>query len=797
MNIDIKIIFRNLFNKPIYSIISFTGFTLSIVASLLIYLWVYNELSYEKFNPDYQRIYRVLTLSQQGNKIIKSANCYTPVAETMKMDYPQIEYATYIGYDSEDSPLSLESGSEKMEARLSWTTDDFFQIFKGFKFIEGSANNAFDKPGNIVLSEKVAKKLFGTNPALGKKLICDKYSKEIFTVSGIIRIPSQSHIDIGFLVSGKNSRYAAFVNSWNSKAHVYIKLKKDAKIDKQFLASITNQVSRYSKYMDKLMFQPLADIHLYTDYETYGLDKDISSYKYLWIFSGLALLIILMASLNFSILSVARASERSVEIGIKKACGASRIGIFNQFMSESVFQTFIATFIALLIALLILPWFNTILSKQLILNFTPGLIINLFFLTFVVGIIAGIYPSIYLSSFNPIGIFRGGSVTGSRSHFIRLLVTFQFTLAIFFICATLLFIKQISYIQNKDLGLDYKNVIVIPTGLWYDNKEFKEEMLKNPNILSVSASVAPPVNFAWKYILPLNHQGRIDSLETSLFWVDEDFVMTYKLQVIKGQFLKMDYSSYWKEWDKKNRSLKDGKDYTISIPIVINETADKMLGFDDPIGQRIGSNLIVGVVKDFNFRPLQYPIGPMIMTNDPQNIMTMNVRISPNNISETLNYIRNTYKKYRDNREFSYRFFEDILNEKYQGERQLRNITFGFALIAIIISTLGILGLVSFSIDRRTKEIGIRRVSGAKGIEILGLLNLEFIKWVFVAILIATPIAWYTMYKWLQNFSYKTELSWWIFLLAGLIAFIIALSIVSWQSWRAATRNPVEALRYE
>lgn len=797
MNNYIKIALRNIIRQPIYSIITFIGFILSIAASLLIYLWVYNELSYENFHPDYQRIYRVLTLSQQGNKITKSANCYAPVAETMKMDYPQIEYATYISYETEDSPLHLESGGEKIEARMSCTTNDFFQIFSGFKFIEGSAENAFDKPENIVLSEKVAKKIFGNNQALGKKLIIDKYSKEIFTVSGVIKIPSQSHIDLGFIVSGKTSRYASIANSWNSRANVYIKLKKDAKIDDQFLTSISNQISRYSKYTDKLMFQPLEDIHLHTDYETYNLDKDISSYKYVWIFSGLAFLIILMASLNFSTLSVARASERSIEIGIKKACGASRISIFSQFMNESVIQTFIATFVALFVVLLIFPWFNTLSSKQLILNFSPGLIINLFLLTFIVGIIAGIYPSLYLSSFNPVGIFRGGTVSGSRSNFIRLLVTVQFTIAIFFIIATLLLMRQINYIHNKDLGLNYKNVIVIPTGLWYDNKEFKEELLKNPNILSVSASVAAPVNFAWKYLLPLNHQGRIDSLETSLLWVDEDFAKTYKLEVTKGQFLQMDYSGYWKEWDKENKSLKEGKDYTVSIPIVINQTAEKMLGFDDPIGQRIGDNVIVGVVKDFHFRPLQYPIGPMIMTNDPQNMMTMNVRIAPNNISESLNYIRDTYKKQRDDREFSYRFFEDLLNEKYQDERQLRNMTIAFALLAILISILGILGMATFSVDRRTKEIGIRRIAGARSSEILILLNKEFLKWVLVSFVIASPIAWYVMHKWLQNFVYKTELSWWIFLLSGFIAFGIALFTVNWQSWRAATKNPVEALRYE
>ena len=793
MTNNFKIILRNHIKKPIYSIITFVGFTLSIVAALVIYLWVYNELSYEKFHPDYQRIYRVLTLSKQGDNVVKSALCYAPVAETMKMDYPQIENATFISYSSEDSPLQLESGGDKIEARMSWTNDDFFQIFSGFKFLEGSPESAFDKPENIVISEKVARKIFGQNQALGKKLISSKYSNVVYTVSGVIKIPVQSHLDLGFIVSNKNSRYSSFLNEWYSKSYVYIKLKKDVKIDEQFLNSISNHLSRYTKYTDKLMFQPLADIHLYTDYETYSRDRDISNYKYVWIFSILAILIVLMASLNFATLSVARASERAIEIGIRKVNGGSRKSIFRQFMTDSLFQTFLATILALFLVQLILPTFNHLASKELFLNISLKLIINLFILTFIVGVISGIYPSFYLSSFPPISIFRRGTVSGSRSNFIRLLVTVQFTLAIFFMVATLIFIKQLNFIHNKDLGLDDKNVVIIPTGLWYDNNEFKQELLRNPNILNVSASVAAPIDFGWKYQFPLSYQGRIDSLEASLFWVDEDFAETYHLEIVKGQFLQMNYNDFWKETEKK----KDGKDYTVSLPIVINETAEKLLGFDDPIGQRIGDNIIVGVVKDFHFRPLRYPISPLIMINDPQNIMTMNVRIAPGNTSETLNYIRDTYKKNRNDREFSYSFFDDLLNEKYQEETRLRNITIAFALLAIVISVLGILGMSVYSIDRRTKEIGIRRVAGAKSSEILLLLNMEFIKWVIVAFIVATPIAWYTMNNWLQNFVYKTELSWWIFLLAGVIAFGIALLTVTWQSWKAAIRNPVEALRYE
>ncbi len=331
-----------------------------------------------------------------------------------------------------------------------------------------------------------------------------------------------------------------------------------------------------------------------------------------------------------------------------------------------------------------------------------------------VGIMAGTYPSLYLSSLNPIGIFRGGSINGSKSNFIRLLVTVQFTIAIFFITTTILFIKQLGYIHNLDLGIDDKNVVVIPTGLWYDNKEFKQELLRNPSILSVSASTYAPIGVGFKEPLSVNREGRMDTLQVNYYFVDEDFAKTYKLEVIKGQFLQVSSSDYWEALEKEKKSSTDGAEHSIFVPIVINETAEKMLGFNDPIGQRIGDDVIVGVIRDFHFRSLHYPIEPLVMSNNPEEIETMNVCIAQGNTSKTLNYIRDIYKKNRDNREFSYTFFDDLLNDIYQPETQLKNITIAFAILAIVISMMGILGMAIFSIDRRTNRLGYEEYAGKK-----------------------------------------------------------------------------------
>jgi putative ABC transport system permease protein len=793
---QLNIIIRLFFRKPLYSLITFFGFTIGVASSLLIYLWIADEFSYEKFHPDFNRIYRVLTLVKEGDEIVKSAGCYRPLAKTLKMTFPQVKNACYLSFSSEDSPLKRENGTDKIEARCMTTNDDFFQIFSGFNFLEGSPEKAFSDPSDIILSEEVAKKLFGQESALGKNIISDKYEKEVYKVSGVIRIPRQSHINFGFILSERNNRNAGLADSWGDKAHVhvYIKLAKNAIVDENFLRQITNHPARVSMVPDKLMFQPLTDIHLFTDYPTYIYDKNISSYKYVMIFSGLALLIILMAVVNFSVLSVARSSERATEIGLKKVCGADRLGIISRFMGEAMLQTFAASLLSVFLLWLIIPWFNRFTGQYLRIEINFRLILSLFILTTITGMAAGFYPALYLSSLNPLKIFRGGTKTGSKTGFTRLLVVVQFSIASFLIIATFVFVKQLNYIRGKDLGYDSKNIVVIPTGLWYENSTFKEELLRNPNVLGVSATAYAPVNFGWQRTFAIKRSNRIDSIRASLLLVDEDFAKTYSLQLAKGRFLQMNYQAFWEA-----QSSDSGKKLTetrgLSLPVVINETAEKAIRFDNPVGKKIGNYIIVGVVKDFNFLPLNEPIGPLIMTNDPQSIMTMSVRIRDRNRAETLKFISNTYRKNRDSRSFSYSYLEDLLAQQYIDEMKLRNLTLIFSILAIIISMLGILGMSVFSCDRRAREIGIRRANGAKIIEIMIMLNKDFLKWVALAFIIACPIAWFVMYRWLDGFAYRTRLSWWLFALAGAIQLAVAIIVVSWQSWKAATRNPVESLK--
>ncbi|MBN1200205.1 MAG: ABC transporter permease [Bacteroidales bacterium] len=792
-------LWRNLVHKPVYSLITFLGFTLGITAFLLIYLWISHELSYEKFHPGYDRIYRVLTVGKEGDEVITSAGSYRPLSRSLKMTFPQIEYATYLSYSSEDSPLQRKTGGEKIEARRVWTNEDFFQVFGGFRFVEGTPEEAFDRPSNIVLSEETARKLFRDEPALGKTLISDKYDTEILTVGGVIRIPPQSHIHFGFIQPETAGRYAHLAGSWGDKAHVrtYIRLKPYVNIDEEIRQSLTHHLKSISPRNELLAFQRIANIHLHTTYPVYLYDHHISHSKYVWIFSGLALLIILMASLNFSLLSVARASDRSTEIGIRKVSGADQRSIIRHFLGEAVIQTMLASLLALSIVGLILPWFNAITHQQLSFQFSVGSVLLLILCTGIIGIVSGLYPALFMARQQPVSIFRGGSITGSNTGFLFALVIIQFAVAIFFSIATVVVMKQLRFMQQQHMGSDNGQIVVVPTGLWYGNDSFKEELLRNPAILGVSASTQPPVDFSWQGRMAVLHGSRIDTIRASLFWVDEDFAKTYDLEMVRGEFLNMNYAGYWKALEEADSLGKATGTYTLDLPAVINETAAQAMGFDDPIGERIGNFRVVGMVKDFHFRPLHHPIGPLILTNDPQNIMTMNIRMAPGAGKETLDFIRATYQKHRNGRECQISYFTDLMKQKYEEEVRLRNLTILFSVLAMIISILGILGMVVFVSEKRRHEVGIRKANGAQAWQIILLLNRGFLQWVLAAFVLAAPVAWLVMKNWLEHFAYRTALNWWIFVIAGLMAIALAAFTITIQIVRIARKNPTETLRNE
>lgn len=790
---------RNLVRKPLFSLITFTGFTLGIAAAIVIYLWIVHELSFEKFHPDHELIYRVLTVGRKGQEIDRSAGSYRPLAKSLKETFPVISDATYLSYSSEDSPLQLKSGGPKIEVRRARTNEDFFKVFQGFEFLEGDPESAFANPSNIVITEQTCNKLFGNEPALGKTVISDKYGIELLQIGGVIRIPEESHINFGFLQPEWGGKYANLASSWTDKAHVrtYIKLGHNARLDRNTIHSMRQHLMEISPRKELLEFQHITDIHLHTNYPTYLYDQHIGHYRYLWIFSGLALLIIIMASLNFSILSVASSTERSIEIGIRKVSGADKRQIIVQFVGEALLQTVAATLIGLGLVGLLMPWINTITGEQFSLSFTTPLIIALLLIVVLVGVLSGLYPAFWLSSLKPVRIFSGNSKGGGSAAFIHWLVTIQFIMALMFIIATFMVMKQSNFIRTKDLGLNRENIVVVPTGLWYKNQSFLDELLQDPRILSASASSYAPVDFGWKLSLPVFHGDQVDTLLCCMMWADQHFDETYQLEVLQGKFLETDFHGYWKAIEDADSLMKAGADKQMLMPAVINETAAKRSGFEDPVGQKIGNFIIAGIVRDFHYRPLQHTIDPLMITYDPQNIMTLSIRIAPENQQNTIQTIREIYQKHRNNRAFNYQYFEDMLQQNYLEELRLKNLTLFFATIALIIALLGMLGMTVLSLQKHTREIGIRKANGASFQDILWLFNKRFLRYVAIAFVVAVPLSWLLLNRWLEEFAYRTSMNWWVFVLAGLLVTVLASLTISWQTSLVATKNPSNTLRYE
>jgi putative ABC transport system permease protein len=773
--------------------VNFTGLALSLAASLLIYLWIYDELSFDKMHQDHELIYRTLTFRKDGTEFVKTPSMPLPLAAYLRDEYPQIQSATFIKFESE-SPLQV--GEKKIEVIPAFVDTHFFEVFSGFRFVEGDIKTSLSKPRSIILSQNTARMIFGNEEALGQTIESNKFSKEVYTVGGVVKIPDHSHIDFGYitLIDNNNYLHRTFTDNWRRSewSSVYIKLNKNADVSSEFIESVNEYYTRQAGTAKRIVYQPIANIHFFSDYE-WRHDRNLGEQKYLLIYGGLAIAIILLAIFNFVLLTIARASERFNEIGYRKIVGASKSQVFMQYISESFVQVLLALIAGLILVYALLPFFNQLTGKSI--YFIPSINFTLTTISVAVliSLMAGIYPAFHLSSYNPLLIFKGGNPRGSKNILIKSLITTQSVISIFLLIFTVMIYQQIRFISKKDLGMDQKDIVVVTTGLWYDNEAFKHELLQNSDVLSCSFSTRSPADFYYQH--PLTIDG-IDTVFTTLFWVDQDFAKTYNIEIVEGQFLNTTNDDYWKATLAKTDSV-NGKAKLISIPMVINETAKDMLGLNDPIGQRIGNNVIIGVVKDFNMRPLQHKISPVAMTHNPENIMTLNVKIKPERKSETIAYIRGTYAKHREDRGFSYSYFEDELTALYNSEIRLGNMLVYTTLLAFIISLMGIFSLASYGTQRRRQEIGIRKINGARMQDIMMMLNSDMLRWVVIAFVIAIPISAYFVNQWLNNYAYRTHFNWLLVIIIGVLTILVSFLSISWQCWKASRANPVDTLRYQ
>lgn len=794
----LKTALRNVRRSLLFSSINLLGFILGLTAALMIYIWVVDELTYDDCFMDSGRIYRVTELSRSASgEITESANTRRFLAAAFIQEFPQVEDATCI-YNTGDTQ-SFEYGDGKyIRAKKMYVDSTFFRFFS-FPVIEGNPQLIDGTIDKIVISGDIASKMFGGESALGKKLTVSfgSFLRNTYTVVAVVDIPRKSHIafDVAIPIEDYGKNLLGF--NWDVPhpgLAVYVKMASEASGD-------TGEMSRLllRRGVDVMLnFQPLRDIHLHTRfYDPYVTNH--GNLAMLYLFVALALVIIFMGVFNFTTLSTARAALRYREVGVRKVNGAKRRSLVWQFLSEGMLQAGIALVFSLALAELMLPVFNRVMDTELSLRLDWSILLFILSCTLVVGCLAGSYPAFYLSSVSPLTAFKGGTSTGRKGGMVKLLVSVQFVIATVLMLLTGIVFKQLNYIQNKDMGLDKENLLSVYTNLWYNVNEFKQEILRNPDVKSVTMS-APISNFGegasygdGKSVKWTDLDGHTDSLRMVELWADNSFVKTFGMELVKGELMDSDFDNYW------------------ASPVrtaVINETAWRAMKVADPIGMEIRTDgynkplRIVGVVKDFNFQAMREKIKPAFIWYCPEALTTMFIKIAPENRQQTLAFIRQKYEEFSVSengfvKDFSYQFFSDSLNQNYASEYRQSRILLFFTVISIIIAVMGIFGLVSISTQQRTKEIGIRKVNGAHSDRIVRMLCREYLIWVAISFVIACPIAFVLMKSWLSNFAYQTSLSWWLFLLAGVVTALITMMTVIAQTWKKASRNPVESLRYE
>ncbi|HYX09533.1 MAG TPA: ABC transporter permease [Bacteroidales bacterium] len=772
---------RNMFRQKLFTFINILGLSIGIACSVMIFLWVQDELSYNKFHKSADNIYRVVQDQYYSDREAFHVTV-TPagLAPVLSLEYPDFKYVTR--YNQWGYQLLTSAGDKHFFENIKATDSTFFKIFS-FPFLEGDPQTALRNITSVVITHQIAKKYFGDDSPLGKTITLNGHYA--LTVTGVVAdIPNNSSIKFDFLVPFRFMKELGsnIEDLGNNSYYTFVMLPPGIS-EQEASAKIKNRLRVNNDEGGYLYLQSLTKMHLYN----LGGGGGIVNVK---IFSIIAVFILLIACINFMNLSTARASKRAREIGIRKVIGASRGKLISQFIGESLIVSIIAVFFAMIFVETMLPTYNQITGKNLILNYNPQTIGILAIITVLTGLVAGSYPAFLLSSFRPVKVLKSKNFGSNGSPLFRkILVVFQFSLSIILIICTIIIHKQLAYLQNKELGINKDNVAYIQLKGNMINKMplLKDRLLENKDILSISFSNSFPCR-SWSNGGGWNWQGKdpeTNPLVTTSS-VDYDFAKVFDIKLDKGRFLSADHPS----------------DTVQPYGIVVNETFAKIIGKKDIIGTILtnwGNNSfqVIGVAKDFHFTPATEAIGPMVMFNDPSRYSYMFIRINGKRTPETIDYIKKVYSSVIPGYPFDYDFVDAVYSNLYKGQAQQQKIFGIFAFLAIFISCLGLFGLSTYLTEQRTKEIGIRKVMGASVYRISVILSREFAWLVLIANLIAWPLAYFYLKSWMQDYAYHIDIHWWIFLFAGLIALSIAMVTISIITIRAANSNPTNSLRYE
>jgi putative ABC transport system permease protein len=780
----LKIIFRNIRRFPAYSFINICGLAIGMTCTFLILLWVQDELSYDKFYENAGDLYRVLENQHYaGGEIFPVAVTPSGLAPALKEDFPEIIRAAR--YRSNYWLVQKDDGY--ITERFENVDQDFLEMFS-IQFVKGNIQTALVEPHSVILTEEMAEKYFGQEDPIGRTLNVNK--GHLIKVTGVIKKPNRnSHLDLNFLMPFIYLKETGTdINDWGNNSHyTYVQLQKNAD-SRKVNEKIKDLVKKYHEgSTTEIFLQNVKKIHLYSSGKfaaDLGGHGDIA---YVRIFSIVAIFVLLIACINFMNLSTAQSARRAKEIGLRKVAGAGKRKLITQFIGETIFIAFVAHIIAMILVEILLPTFNQLAGKQLDINYRSlHLYVCLLALVIFTGLLAGSYPAFFLSAFKPVNVLKGVlNKNPGNSGLRRVLVIIQFSLSVFLIICTMIIGNQLRYMQNKKLGLNKDNIgyFYIGPELRQKRNTLKDELIKNTDIQSACFSNQLPTyiinstdGFSWEGKNP------DDDILFHMVNVDEDYFRTFELELSEGRFFSADFPSD-------------------SSSTIINEKAAEIIGFKEPVGKTLSvwddKTKIIGVVKNFHFKSVHNKIEPLVMYMNPDQYYVCFIRINPDHITATVDYIEKTAKKLDPDSPVYFNFLDRDYDNLYRAEKRMLKIFNYFSLLAIIISCLGLIGLSSYIIERRRKEVGIRKANGAGRYEIFTLLSKEFLLWVIVSIILASPVAWFAMNKWLQNFAYHTQINWWVFVTAGLAAISVALLTVSWQSYRSASRNPVEALRYE
>lgn len=790
-----------------YIFINVAGLAIGIACSILIILFVVNELSYDRFNKNKDRIYRVVLKGKIGEAELNSAYTAAPIGPTFRNEVPEVQNATRLERWGE--VVAKFDDKSFVEKDMILADSTFFDIFT-LPLLQGNPQKVLTEPHTIVLSESTAKSFFGNEDPIGRSIKINT-DTSYYTVTGVVVDPPvTSHFGYSMIAS-ITSNERSNSDFWLSNyLYTYVLLSPDAsvkEVEKKFSSVLEKYIgpqleqvlgitidefkasgNRYGLYL-----QPLLDIHLNPDIEA-GL-RPTSDKKYVYVFSIIALLILVIASINYMNLSTARSAGRAREVGVRKVVGSSRSTLIRQFLVESVLLSFISLIFAIVLIEITLPYFNNMVQLHLSMQYLkhwyiiPGLIL----LSFLVGTMAGSYPAFFLASFNPIKVLTGKLRIKAGSGWLRsVLVVLQFSISILIILGTIIIYRQIHYMLNKDLGFNKENLMVIRRAEALGDKQetFRQEVEKYPGVINCSYSTSVPGypnNFNGYSI-----EGR-NADQTYLMqinWIDDEYPETYGLKIADGRFFSKKYASD-------------------TAAIVINETAAKKFNIDKPFSTRfIQPGMkpeeriflqVIGIVKDFHITSLQQEIQPcaFILRSKNSRWGYITIRLAPKNINEAINYVQKTWKSFTSNDPMQYFFMDEDFRNHYKQERRTSDITLCFAIFSIFIAALGLFGLTSYTTEQRTREIGLRKALGASGRNVIVLLLKEIILLVSISTVIAWIVAYFVMKNWLQDFYYRINMSAISYIVAFIIALIIALVTVSYRAYMASLTNPAQALKYE